>query len=70
MIVRIVDIGPDELKGWLSALNACLRILDADTVNIETGLPTRGSEITEEATRCPAMTTAQLKHGRFAPEVA
>jgi hypothetical protein len=68
--VRIVDIGPDELKRWLSALNACLSILDAYTVNIETGIPTRVSEITEEAMCCPAMATAQLKHGGFAPEVA
>jgi hypothetical protein len=68
--VRIVDIGPDELKCWLSTLNTCLSILDAYTVNIETGIPTRVSEITEEATRCPAMTAAQLKHGGFASKVA
>jgi hypothetical protein len=68
--VRIVDIGPDELKCWDSALNACLSILDAYTVNIETDIPTRVSEIIEEATRRPAMATAQLKHGGFAPEVA
>jgi hypothetical protein len=70
IIVRIVNIGPEELKGWLLALKACLSILNAYTVNIETGIPTRVSEITDEATRCPAMTTAQLKHGGFAPEVA
>jgi hypothetical protein len=54
----------------MSALNACLSIIEACTVNIETDIPTRGSEVIKEAPRRPAVTTAQFKHGGFAPEVA
>jgi hypothetical protein len=69
MIMSIVNIRPKKSEVRMLALDKPLRSLDAFAINIDTPVTTGIYEVTKQSMSGPAVTTAQLKHGRFSMQI-